>query len=117
MSLPKIVFKEMSLEDNIDLVKWTYFEDDGTLSLHYYTLKCFPELETISKDLSKESIYLKIEEIVTKNYHNNLEIITKEIARYNKLWQEYNDKYFLELTKYFDINCPLGPWPSKTPKI
>ena len=42
MFLPKIKFREMTLEENIDVIKWTYFVDDGVLSIHDFTVKYFP---------------------------------------------------------------------------
>ena len=42
MTLPKIMFKEMTLQENIDVIKWAYFETNGVLSVHDFTIKYFP---------------------------------------------------------------------------
>jgi len=57
MRIPKIVFEAMSVEANIDLIKWAYFEDNGSLDVHKYTLEYFPELSEIDLNASKEEIY------------------------------------------------------------
>lgn len=106
MNLPKIVFKEMSLKDNIDLVKWSFFESDDTLDLHAYTIKCYSELASIDLSLPKEKIYQRIEEVVTNYYNSNIDLIKKEASRYNDTWSKYNDYYFIALTKYLNISWP-----------
>lgn len=106
MSLPKIEFKEMTLEENITFVKWAYFKDDGILSVHDYTVKCFPELDNLNSNLSCGEIYKLIEDVVTKEYNDNKEKIKSEVERYRKLWDKYNDKYFELLTSYLNIDWP-----------
>ena len=44
MNFPKIVFKAMDIEDNIGFVKWCFYQGNGDLSVHDYTIKKFPEL-------------------------------------------------------------------------
>ncbi|MBO5375576.1 MAG: hypothetical protein J6A52_01850 [Bacilli bacterium] len=106
MNLPKIEFKEISLQDNIDMIKWTYFEESETMSMREYTIQCFPELKDISTNLSQSEVNKIIEEVVTKNYNESLDFLKEEAKRYNKLWKEYNDKYFKELSLYLNINWP-----------
>ena len=48
--IPKVIFKEMSKNENAEIIKWAYFENDDTLNVNYYTLECFPELKEISKN-------------------------------------------------------------------
>ena len=83
MHMPKIVFEPLNLEQNIDLVKWAYFENNDSLNLHKLTIDMFHELKDIDKNYTKEQIYLLIEKVVTKEY--------------NKIWNNYNDKYFTKL--------------------
>ena len=106
MNLPKIEFKEISLQDNIDIIKWTYFEESETMSMREYTIQCFPELKDISRSLTQSEVNKIIEEVVTKNYNESLDFLKEEAKRYNKLWKEYNDKYFKELSLYLNINWP-----------
>lgn len=106
MNLPKIKFREMTLKENIDIIKWAYYEDDGTLSIHDYTIKYFPELANINKDEPQNEIYKKIEEIVTREYKKNSEIIKNETKRYNEIWKDYNEKYLSLLSKYLEVEWP-----------
>lgn len=106
MNIPKIQFKEMTLQENIDLIKWAYFENTGQLDVHYYTIQYFPELANITSDLSKEEVYEIIEQVVTHDYNENKEKIKQAINRYNSLWSEYNDKYFLKLSEYLKVDWP-----------
>ena len=69
MSYPKIIFQPMPLQDNIDLVKWAFFENNDSLDIYKYTIQYFPELNNIKKaDYTKEEIYNLIEKIVSLNY-------------------------------------------------
>lgn len=104
--LPKINFREMTLQENIDIIKWSYYEGNGGLSVHDYTIQYFPELADFDDNTSKEEVYRKIEEVVTKEYKQYSERIKSETKRYNDLWKEYNDKYFNMLSVYFDVEWP-----------
>ena len=57
MALPKIMFKEMTLQENIDVIKWAYFENNGALSVHGFTIKYFPQLANLDTNLSRNEIY------------------------------------------------------------
>ncbi len=107
MNIPKIVFKPMSLEENIDLIKWTFFDDNKLLDIHKYTISLFPELAEIDENLSKEDIYKIIEKVVTDKYNKNTAIIENEVLHYNDLWDKYNDAYFKALSKYLNIEWPV----------
>ncbi|MBQ3020745.1 MAG: hypothetical protein IJD92_00805 [Bacilli bacterium] len=100
--LPKVRFREMTLEENIEIIKWSYFEKDESLDIHNYTIQLFPSLQDIDNNLSKEKVYKIIENIVTKVYENNKETIKKEVKRYNKIWNKYNDIYFESLYNYLN---------------
>jgi len=106
MKLPKLEFKKMTLEENVELVKWAYYEDNGVLSIHDYTIKYFPELGDIDKSLNKHEVY-KIIENVVKKYYKKYEIkIESEIETYNNIWRKYNDLYFKTLSDYLEIEWP-----------
>ena len=64
MTLPRIIFKEMTLKENIDVIKWAYFENNGALSVHDFTVKYFPQLANLDSNLSKDEIYKVIEDLV-----------------------------------------------------
>jgi hypothetical protein len=110
MNLPKIIFKEMTLGENIEVIKWAYFENNGALSVHDYTIKYFPQLANL--DMSKDNVYKKIEEVVTSDYNKYRDRIKSETERYNLLWERYNDNYFKMLSKYLNIE-----WPSDLKEI
>lgn len=106
MTLPKIIFKEMTLKENIDVIKWTFFEKDETLNVHNLTIKCFPQLAELTSNLSRDEIYKVIEEVVTKDYYKNKDKITNDTKKYNMLWRQYNDNYFKTLSSYLNIEWP-----------
>lgn len=56
MALPKIMFKEMTLPENTDVIKWAYFEDYGALSVHDFTIKYFPQLANLDTNLSRNEV-------------------------------------------------------------
>lgn len=105
MKKPNIIFRPMTLEENIDLIKWSYFEENGSLDVHNYTIQYFEQLSGLEK-LAKEEIYKKIEEVVTSNYYLSVNKINDEVKRYNDIWKAYNDLYFNELTNYLNIEWP-----------
>ena len=58
--IPKIKFTEMTLEENINIIKWAYYEKNEALSIHDYTMQCFPELANLDNNTPKEEVYKKI---------------------------------------------------------
>ena len=102
--IPKIVFRKMTLEENIEIIKWAYFEDNGLLSVHDYTIKCFPELADLDKNLSKDEVYKIIEKVVEKDYVKYEKKIESEVNRYNDLWRKYNDLYFNNLSECLGVD-------------
>ena len=93
MNIPKVRFKAMSLEENIELVKWSYNEKNDNLDLHKHTIECFPELENNPN----------IEEVVTKSYKASIDKIIDAVEKYNELWEPYNSKFFRELFNYLEV--------------
>lgn len=106
MLLPKIKFREMTLEENIDTIKWAYYENNSDLSVHDYTIEYFPELSVFDDNIPKEIVYKKIEEVVTKEYSEYQERIKSETIRYNSIWERYNDEYFELLSNFLDVKWP-----------
>ena len=104
--IPKIVFKPMSLEENIEIIKWAFSQSDCTLDVYKYTIQLFPELASLDRDLSDSEISKFVEEIVTREYMNCLNEIKNDVIRYNNIWGSYNDKYFNKLTSYLNISWP-----------
>ena len=108
MSNHIVKFRSMTLEENIETIKWAFFEDNGDLSVHTFTIQYFPELGSLDINGPKDLIYKKIEEVVSKYYNNCIELIKSEAERYNNIWKKYNDKYFKELSKLFGISFPVS---------
>ena len=108
MMIPKIVFKPMSLEENIEIVAWALSEDNDKLDVYKYTIDYYPELANID-DKNKEKI---VKEVVTKVYKDNYRKIQNDVNRYNQVWKKYNDNYFKVLSEYLNIS-----WPEKYPII
>ena len=106
MKNPKLKFRKMSLQENIELIKWAYYENDDLFNIHNFTIKYFPELENLDKKLSKEEINQIIENVVRESYEKYQNEIEKEIQRYNAIWQPYNDLYFKMLSNYLNISWP-----------
>ena len=106
MLIPKIIFSEMTLEENIDTIKWAYYENNGSLTVRDFTIKYFPELSVLDENTPKDIVYKKIEEVVTKDYNTYKERIKSETKRYNDLWEKFNNKYLMLLSDYFKIDLP-----------
>ena len=95
-----VEFKVMTLEENIDLVKYAYNEKDKTLDMFKYVITLFPELKEIKKDVD---INKQIENIVNKKYNDNFDMLNQKITEYTNIWNKYNDIYLKRLSEYFDI--------------
>ena len=104
--IPKIIFKEMSLEENIEHIKWMVFDNEGEFSISDATLQYFPDLRDTVNLSSKGEIYKEIENLVKECYEYSLKQIKMDVIRYNQIWEKYNDSYFIELSKYLNVNWP-----------
>lgn len=102
----KVIFKKMDLQDNIDLVKMSYYDDGEILNVHERTINLFPRLKDINKNCKKEDIDRLIEKVVTEEYTKNEDLLTKYVANYQKLWDKYNDKFLKILSKYLNVSLP-----------
>ncbi len=91
--IPRVIFKPMSLEDNIELVKWALKNSNSTLNLYDSIIYFFPEL-------SDENI----DEVVSKYYNLNKEEIYSSVSKYSLLWEKYNSVYFKKMCKYLNLN-------------
>lgn len=106
MEVPKIIFRDMTLEENIEIIKWAYFEDNEAINIHKYVIQYFPQLANIDKSLPKAKIYKIIEEVVTNDYEIYKDRIISEVKRYNDIWNKYNNVYFEAISKYLNISWP-----------
>lgn len=103
--MPKVVFKKMELNDNIDIVKWTFKETDETLPVYENTIQYYPELSKVDRNkLSNEEIDKIVSDVVVDYYDKNKELIDESIKKYKNIWEEYNDEYFDILCKYLNVD-------------
>ena len=102
--IPKIKFRKMTIEENIDIIKCFYFSNNDFLDIKCYMMILFPELKNIDKTLSKKEVYKKIEEVVIYNYKENEKKIEQEVKRYDIIWSKYNDIYMNAISDYLNIN-------------
>ena len=104
MAIPKIIFKPMSLEKNIERLMWAYmYANNDDLDVKDCAIEQYGDLDKIDEDKSLEE---KIIEIVTKRYNNKYSSIENAVNRYNKQWKSYNDKYFTMLSQYLGVEWP-----------
>ena len=104
--IPKVVFKRMTPEENADIIKWAFREDDEFVGVKYYTIKYFPELKEIDDSYTDEQIDSLIEELVKKDHNRYGQRLTDEIKKYEDTWKKYNDNYFKAITKYLNVELP-----------
>ena len=67
MNVPKLKFKKMNLQENINTIKWAYYEDNGVLSVRDFTIQYFPQLANLDENLSQQEVYKIIEQVVTED--------------------------------------------------
>lgn len=109
MTIPKIKFKKMTLEQNINIIIDAFLNNrEKTLDIHNLLMQYFPELCDIHKNISKEEISQKIKIIVTNYYTSNSQNIENACLEYTKTWNKYNDIYFKKLSNYLNINWPIN---------
>lgn len=104
--IPRVIFKVMSLEENIENIKWMFFDINGEFSIRDAVVQYFPDLKESINLTSKQEVYINIENLIKECYEYSLEKIEYDIKRYNDIWEKYNNRYFGELTKYLNIDWP-----------
>lgn len=105
---PKIIFKPITLEENIKIIQNFYFEEDEKSEIHNLLCEYFPELHNIHKNISKVEISTKISAIITNYYTSNSQNIREACKKYSAIWNKYNDTYFKKLANYLNINWPIN---------
>lgn len=106
MKLPNIVFRKMTLEENISFVKESFYEDGDSLSLHQCTIESFPELKKYNLDSNKDEVNSEIERVIKERYSKLDNEIEEKVKKYNEIWNEYNDRYFEKLFSYLEVEFP-----------
>lgn len=92
MKYPKIDFKQLSLKDNIEIVKWAYNQDDS-LKTKDKVIDYFPLIKSDN-----------IEELVTSMYYELSNIFTESINNYQTLWNSISEYYFNEIFDYLSVD-------------
>lgn len=105
---PKIIFKPITLEENIKIIQNFYFGEGEKSEIHNLLCEYFPELHDIHKNISKEEISTKISAIITNYYTSNSQNIREACKKYSAIWNKYNDTYFKKLANYLNINWPIN---------
>ena len=101
--IPKVVFRPMTLDENIEVIDWAYFEDNGSLDVHNYVLEYYPELSNLD-GYDKDVILDRIRDVVSRDYYHYEQKIKDEVIRYQDIWDKYNDNYMLDVSKYLDCD-------------
>lgn len=110
MSLPKVKFVNLDIEENLDNL--VYYlnpknSENGPLDFYKFTKKLFPELEEkITDNMSNEEIYKVLDnEIrpILEKINNN----SNDRERYQKVWDNVNDDIMSDLEAKLNIkwNC------------
>lgn len=105
---PKIIFKPITIEENIKIIQNFYFGEGEKSEIHNLLCEYFPELHDIHKNISKEEISTKISAIITNYYTSNSQNIREACKKYSAIWNKYNDTYFKKLADYLNINWPIN---------
>lgn len=92
IDLSKVIFKVISLEDNINIIKDFYSIEDKNL-IDYFDI-----------DINSNNINKEIEVKVSKKYNENINNMNNSMNIFNNIWNKYNNLYFSELTKYLNVD-------------
>ena len=95
-NIPKLKFKYLTLEETSDILSWTLNDKDNILSVKEGTLFLYPELKNIKEEDS-------IKDLIKDRYNNFIKENNNLREEYTTIWNEYNDKYMLEISNYFNI--------------
>ena len=110
MFLPKVKFKKLDIEENLNCLVW-YSKPENSknspLNFYQYTINLFPELNGKLKDnMRDEEVYRILDQYVKpilKDLYDNGD----ELEKYQKIWEKVNDNVMKDLEKKLNIkwNC------------
>lgn len=106
MSLPRVKFKKLDIEDNLDSL--IYYlnplnSKNSPLDFYGFTLKLFPELKgKIKSDMSDEEIYMVLDKEVRPTLNKMYENSSDE-DEYQSIWDKVNDNILRDLEEKLDI--------------
>ena len=98
-NIPKLKFKYLTLEETSNILSWTLKDTDNILSVKEGTLFLYPELKRLTKEDN-------IKDIIQDRYNNFIKENNNLREEYTTIWNEYNDKYMLEISNYLNIKWP-----------
>lgn len=58
--MPRVRFKVMSLEENIENIKWMFFDTNGEFSIRDAVVQYFPDLKESVNLTSKQEVYIRL---------------------------------------------------------
>lgn len=121
MSLPKVKFIKMDIEENINTLAW-YAKPENSVGspLNYqkFVLKLFPELDgKIKEGMSFKEIYMILDKEV-RPILENLYKTSNDTLKFQEIWDKVNDSIMEDLEKRLntkwncsEIKCRLGLLP------
>lgn len=112
MDLPKVIFQPLNIYDNLESLVWYAMPENSINSpLNYYdfVLKLFPELENkITSNMTYEEVYAVVK-LYIKPILEKMVASSKDIEKYQQIWNEVNDNIMLDLERTLNIK-----WPKNT---
>lgn len=114
---PVVVFKKLSLEENIEIVK-SFYEFGNKDNNIYFSqnesiFNTFPALrEIINDSMTVEGINKAIDEEVTRTYNEESFAIDTKIIDYNQYWSIYNNAFMETISNVLNVD-----WPSSLTTI
>jgi len=115
-NLPKIKFKNMDIDNVVELLAWTVHEADGPFPLSKFTYDMYPELKMVVNwgpdKIDDPDVVSLIKSTISKRYDEYLAGNINLSDDYQKIWDEYNDNFMIALSERLNIS-----WPQDCNKI
>lgn len=92
MEYPKLIFKKLPLSDNIEIIKWSYSQDDS-LDTKNKVIDYFPSINDSN-----------IDSVVTKEYNETIRLFDESINNYREYWNSISLEYLSILFNYLNID-------------
>ncbi len=96
-----IIFKKMTLKENIKVINELYFNDNIEDSNKLMLVEYFPLIEDINVNMLKEDIKKQLEDIVKYYYETYTDNLDRELVNYQKVFNK--GTFIKDLEEYFDI--------------
>lgn len=121
MSLPKVKFVKLDIEDNLDSLVWySKPENSKNSPLNFYKLilRLFPELNgKLKENMSDEEIYLILDKEI-RPILENLFMNSSDYLKFQEVWDKVNDNIMQDLANKLNIKwscdeiiCRIGLLP------